>query len=292
MTLSVDNRFLRKTIERSLKDLPPLPEVVARVLMETESPNATAAQVERLIGSDQALAAKVLRVVNSAYYGLSGQVTSLGQAVVILGMQQIRNLALSMAALSTFKPRTPRQQQTLQQFWMHSFGSAAAVQIIAKAKGLPTKDAETAFVGGLLHDIGRLFLFVNFTEIYDDLIRYAGQKDKSVDEAEIMFLGLTHAAVGEEMAKKWNMPPLLVQMIARHEGPFDAQDDPRLFAVHMGDYLCHHLYFSPDAGCAEKADPTAMAWLEFSDEDVEALKQTIDEKVEEAVSLFGLLNAA
>lgn len=292
MTLSVDNRFLRKTIEKALKDLPALPAVVTRVLHETEQPNASAAQVEKLICTDQALTMKVLRVVNSAYYGLSGQVTSLSQAVVILGMQQIRNLVLSVGAVSTLQVQSPRQHETLKQFWLHSFGSAAATQIIAKRKGLPTKDAETAFIGGLLHDIGRLFLFCNFTEIYDDLLLYAEQRNIAVEEAEVTFLGLSHSQVGEEMAKAWRLPNVLANLIGMHEGPFTEEDGPMLKAVHLGDYLTKHIYCPPEAMRLAKVDPLAMAWLGASALEFDELRVATEEKIAEAAMLFGLLAAA
>jgi len=292
LTLSVDNRFLRKTIEKALKDLPALPAVVTRVLQETEQPNASAAQVERLICTDQALTMKVLRVVNSAYYGLSGQVTSLSQAVVILGMQQIRNLVLSVGAVSTLQVRTARQHETLKQFWLHSFGSAAATQIIAKKKGLPGRDAETAFIGGLLHDIGRLFLFCNFTEIYDDLLLYAEQRGIPVEEAEVTFLGLSHSQVGEEMAKTWRLPSVLASIIGHHEGPFEEGDEPMELAVHVGDFLTKHIYCPPDAMKLAKVDPVAMAWLGASTLEFDQLRQATEEKLAEASVLFGLLSAA
>lgn len=292
MTLSVDNRFLRKTIEKALKDLPALPAVVTRVLQETEQPNASAAQVEKLICTDQALTMKVLRVVNSAYYGLSGQVTSLSQAVVILGMQQIRNLVLSVGAVSTMQVRTPRQHETLKQFWLHSFGSAAATQIIAKRKGLPSKDAETAFIGGLLHDIGRLFLFCNFTEIYDDLLLYAEQRAIPVEEAEVTFLGLSHSQVGEEMAKTWRLPSVLGNLIGQHEGPFTEEDGAMVKAVHLGDYLTKHIYCPPEAMRLAKVDPNAMSWLGATAQEFEELRVATEEKVAEASMLFGLLSAA
>src|SRR5215207_6784467 len=98
------NTFVRTSIEKSVQDLPALPTVVMRILKETESTDTCAQTIERMLGSEQALASKVLRVVNSAYYGLSGQVTSLSQAVMILGMPQVRNLVLSVSAVSVMKP--------------------------------------------------------------------------------------------------------------------------------------------------------------------------------------------
>src|SRR4051812_44649147 len=100
MSLNLDNKFVRLSIEKSLRDLPALPGIVARVLQETEDPDASAHGIEKLLSSDQALASKVLRVVNSAYYGLSGQITSLSQAIMILGIPQVRNLVLSVSAVS------------------------------------------------------------------------------------------------------------------------------------------------------------------------------------------------
>lgn len=292
MTFSVDNRFLRRTIEKALKDLPALPAVVTRILQETEQPDASAASVEKLLASDQALTMKVLRVVNSAYYGLSGQVTSLGQAVVILGMQQVRNLVLSVGAISSLPIKTPRQQETLKQFWLHSFGSAAAAQIIAKEKRQSARDIEIAFLGGLLHDIGRLFLFANFTEIYDNLIAYAAQRQITIEDAELAFLGMTHGQVGEEMAKAWKLPPLLCSLIAHHEGPFTEESTPLEFTVHLADYLTKHLYQLGDTGQAIAPDEHALEWLAMSDEQFQELREVTEIKIEEAVQVFGMMAAA
>ncbi len=292
MTLSVDNRFLRKTIEKALKDLPALPAVVTRVLHATEEPNSSVAEVEKLIGTDQALTMKVLRVVNSAYYGLSGQVTSLSQAVVILGMQQIRNLVLSVGAISTIQAKTDRQRQTLKQFWLHSFGTAAATQFLCMKKGMQTKDAETAFIGGLLHDIGRLFLFCNFTEVYDDLLQYAEQRSIPVVDAEVTFLGMSHCKVGEEMAKTWHLPEILADLIGHHEGPFQEDSNPMELVVHLGDFLTKHVYCPPDAMKLGKVDPIAMAWGGMNVLEFEDLRQATEQKMAEASSLFGLMHAA
>lgn len=288
MTLSVDNRFLRKTIERALRDLPALPAAVAKILAEIENPNVSAAQLEKLIATDQALASRVLRVVNSAYYGLSGQVSSLSQAIVILGIQQIRNLVLSVGAISNLHPRTQRQRETMQQFWQHSFGTAAATESILRFKGAPQKDIETAFVGGLLHDIGRLFLFVNFTEIYDDLIRYSTDKCIPVEEAEMAFMGLTHCEVGAEMASHWKLPSSITSLIAHHEGPFTVDDDPMILAVHLGDWLTKQAYYPEHLAEICIADPVACEWLQMTELELEELRMKTKERIQDAAHMLGL----
>lgn len=286
------NAFVKTSIEKSVQDLPALPAIVTRVLRETESPTACAQSIERLIASDQALTSKVLRVVNSAYYGLSGQVSSLSQAIVILGLQQIRNLVLSVSAFSTMKPKTPRQHEILRVFWLHSFGTAACTQLIAKTKRFNVQDTETAFVGGLLHDIGRLFLFSNFTQTYDQVIRYSEEKGMAVDVAEQKLLGLSHSDVGAQMATQWRLPKPLIEMIGAHEGPFTGEIAPMLYAIHVSDWITKDLYFESNEALVAPMDDQVRTWLGYSDEEIEDLREVVNQKVEEASTLFGLLAAA
>lgn len=285
------NPFVKTSIEKSVQDLPALPGVVSRILKETESPDACAITIERMLSSEQALASKVLRVVNSAYYGLSGQVTSLSQAIVILGLQQIRNLVLSVSAFSSIKPRTPRQQETMRIFWLHSFGTAAATQIIAQRKRFPVQDAETAFVGGLLHDIGRLFLFSNFTQTYDQVLRYAEQKKMPIEMAERRLLGLDHGEIGAYMGEHWKLPKTLVKLIGEHECPSAEEADPLLFALNIADWITKDLYFDMDKVEVVPPPDYVMQWLNFTPEEMETLRDETQQRVEDAQQMFGLLAA-
>jgi putative nucleotidyltransferase with HDIG domain len=291
MSLNLDNKFVRLSIEKSLRDLPALPGIVARVLKETENQDASAQSIERLLSSDQALASKVLRVVNSAYYGLSGQVTSLSQAIMILGMPQVRNLVLSVSAVSTMKPKTPRQQEMLKLFWLHAFGTAAATQIIAQQKRMRVNDTEALFLGGLLHDVGKLFLYSMFTQTYDQVLKYAQDKEMPVRDAEMKLLGMDHAQIGATMARNWKLPSTLEQLIENHEGPFDGEEDPTLFAVHVGDALTKHLYYTTETVVIPPIHSVVEEWLAFTPEQIEALRSDTAQKIDEASTLFGLLAA-
>lgn len=285
MALYADNRFLKKTIERSLRDLPALPTVVVRVIEETQRPDVSPVDVERLIGTDQALTAKVLRVVNSAYYGLSGQVSSLGQALIILGMQQVRNMVLSVAALDSLQAKTKRQEDAMQRFWLHSFGTASGAQWLAQYKGLAQRDLEIAFTGGILHDIGKLFLFSQFTETYDEILAYAAEAGESVEDAEKKYLGLTHAEVGAEMAKTWKLPDALIGVIGAHEGNFDESKEAIQYAVHVADQLNKDLYDESYKFDGSQIHPEARLWLAFSGEEFCEMKLHIDRKIHEALEL-------
>lgn len=291
--MSIGNPFVKTSIEKSVQDLPALPGVVTRILKETQDPDTCAQTIERMIGTEPALASKVLRVVNSAYYGLSGQVTSLGQAVVILGLQQVRNLVLSVGAFSTLSAKTPRQAELMEEFWLHSFSTAAATQIVARSKAFPVHDAESAFVGGLLHDIGRLFLFSNFTQTYEQVIRHAEQKRITVESSERKLLGLTHGEVGRQMAIHWKLPKTLVRLIGEHEGPFDAEEpDPLVYAVYIGDWMTKYLYFSSTEGLTVKEPPAhVLEWLGYSPAQMTQFSEEIAQKVLEAQEMFGLMAA-
>ncbi len=286
-----DRKFARHIIEKSLQELPALPAVVMRVLKETESPTVTSAQIEKLICSDQALAAKVLRVVNSAYYGLTGQVNTVSQAIVILGMQQVRNLVLSVSCISAIKAKTARENEILAALWLHSFGSAAAAQILGRHKHIEGRDLEVLFIGGLLHDIGRLFLFSNFARTYEKALQTAAERQIPLDQAEQEILGISHCEIGEIMAQKWNLPNALAEILAGHEGPFNESTAPALYLVHLADWL---MYTLEEEGhdFAKRPDPRAMAWYGLEEEEFGAVREEIREKVANAAQIFGLLAAA
>jgi putative nucleotidyltransferase with HDIG domain len=291
MSIPSSANVIRFSIEKSLKDLPALPTVVGQVLKETESPTASADTIERLISSDQALASKVLRVVNSAYYGLSGQVTNLSQAIVILGLQQVRNLVLGVAAVSSMKPRSPRQEEVLQQFWLHSFSAAATTQILSRRLKFSQKDAELMFIGGLLHDIGRLFLFSNFTQTFDQVLRFAVENELSLEASEQKFLGMTHADVGQLMVEKWKLPEQLAQVVGQHEGPFSEDASPVTLGVHVADVFNKTMYYTSDATPDISISPVAQQWLNMSEQEKEELDALIAERREAASALYGLMAA-
>lgn len=291
MSTNTDNNFLRLGLEKSLRDLPALPGIVSQVIQETQSADASAQKIEKLLSSDQALASKVLRVVNSAYYGLSGQITSLSQAIMILGMPQVRNLVLSVSAISTMKPKTARQEETLKCFWLHAFGTAHATQCIARAKRLNVGDSEAMLLGGLLHDVGRLFLYSTFSQTYDQVLKYASDHQITPIEAEQRLLGMSHSQIGGAMARHWNLPDALTELIENHEGPFTPETAPTVLAVHVGDTLTKHLYELPEGAIPESLDPDAEAWLAYSVEELDNLKRETECRIEEAANLFGAMAA-
>ncbi|MCX7799402.1 MAG: HDOD domain-containing protein [Fimbriimonadales bacterium] len=219
----MDNRGLlgAKCVEAAVKGLPPLPAVVARILEETEKEDVSAIQVERILSSDQALVAKVLRIVNSSYYGLAGQVRSVSQAIVILGMQQVRNLVIGVSAMSLIEAKNPSDAEALKSMWRESFSTAIGARAIGKLKGYGEIQLELLFVGGLLANIGRLFLLAYFPELFRQVREMATFKGVPEIEVERPVLGVTHKEIGGMLAEHWKLPADLTTLIRAEEPPKD-----------------------------------------------------------------------
>ncbi|MHB8635357.1 MAG: HDOD domain-containing protein [Fimbriimonadaceae bacterium] len=275
-----------RLLERALADLPPLPQALTKVLAESRRTDVSANSLEAIISTDQALSSKVLRVVNSAYYGLPGQVQSLGQACVILGVSQIRNLSLSMATMATAKSNAPGAKETQLRFWKHSFGAAAASQWLARTKNLGIAEEDLAFVGGLLHDIGRLFLFANFPDVYSDALSLSIRHQVPIQTVEVELTGMDHAAIGGRMARTWNLPEDVCDLIEFHESPFPPNPKPALYAVHIGDCINEYIYEDDPAYVLPPCDQRAFDWFGGSEGDWAELMSMTTDRVDAASTSF------
>jgi putative nucleotidyltransferase with HDIG domain len=233
---------LLRIIEDELQDLPPLPAVVVRVMQTINDPTTSAADLNRLISSDQAIASKVLRLVNSSYYGFPRRISTITHAVVILGFNTVRNLTTSLGVFNAFDSHGAQTALDRNQFWAHSIGTAVAAGVVAKRKAIPTKLAEEVFVGGLLHDIGKLFLDQYFPDQYAIALKLAKAAKISIWDAEKTALGVGHALVGKRIAEKWNLPPSLTSMVTLHHQPAFAKESFEITAVvHAADRIAHKL---------------------------------------------------
>ncbi len=280
---------MREYVQKALQDLPALPQVLTRVLEETQREEVSASELEDILGTDQAVASRTLKVVNSAYYGLSKEVDSLTQATVILGIQQIRNLVLSISALSVMKSSTQKLKDLQQQFWLASIGTAFGAQSLARLKKLPLKEVELCFIGGLFHDLGRLFLFTNLTENYVQVEERVRSTGKSLAVLERAMLGMSHTEVGGAMARHWNFPDSLVPFLEAHEGPFTGDEQPRLFVVHIAQGLAAEAF--PSWIPVSARDDVAHGWADLETEAQEAIRAEIAGRVAEFEGMFGLLAA-
>ena len=215
-----------------LKDIPTLPTVVQKIIEIVDSPTTSASDLNKAILMDQALSAKVLKFVNSAFYGFPKKIETLTQAIVILGFNTVRSLALSISMVNMFQDKKGGSDLDYAEYWKHAIATSIMARTIAK-RAFPSI-AEEAFVSGLLHDIGILildqFLPRDYKKAYDAIEKEGLQLYK----AEKKHLGITHAEAGKMLATKWNLPDPLIYAIKYHHAPSPSLDYfPLISTVHV-----------------------------------------------------------
>ncbi len=225
---------LKVVVER-IEELPTLPQVASKVMKLIDDPNSSAQDLTRVMSRDAALAGKMLKLVNSAFYGLPNKVSTLDKAIVLLGFNTIKSLALSVSVFGVFGKGKPGGKFDRERFWRHSVGSACIYRVLArKVQGV---DPETAFVAGLLHDIGKLVLDQYAPEELGAVLAEAEKRKSSFVEAERALFGTDHSMVGGQLADRWGFPDVLATWIKTHHAPGMEEKDPRVAISVFSDYL-------------------------------------------------------
>lgn len=222
---------------KSVRDLPSLPIIVMELLTSFEQPDANLSVLAEKVSHDQALAAKTLRLANSSFYGLSRKVTTIQQAITILGFDSIRALVVAAGATENFRS-VKHPTFSFEIFWRHSIGVAVCSKQLAR---LINQNQNYAFVCGLMHDIGRLVLVTRFPSEYGAAIKYRDAQDCHMLEAENEVLGVDHAVVGRLLAESWKFPSIMQKAISNHHHPESSDMGGMPSIVHAANAIVHGL---------------------------------------------------
>lgn len=273
--------------------LPPLPHVTVQVIRLVNDPRASTRDFERIIAQDAALASKVLRMANSAYYGGNGRITTVSRAIAVLGMNAIRTIVMSLSFHAMVHARQRKSRFNRQEYWRHSLSTAIAGRVLARLKR--SKWDEEIFVSGLLHDIGKLIADQFLPEEMDVFIaRMAEFTSGSVEdilELETRTLGTTHVELGKYAARKWNLPEAICTGIAFHHHPSKVEGKYFEVAaiVHAADCLVNQAEIGiliPGVQC--EMDPAVQEFLAIPEEQYEPIRLVVAKEVIEAQSAFGI----
>ena len=262
----------------ALKSLPPFPAVALQLLSLLDDTEAPMKKVVDLLRIDPALSAEILRVSNSALYGLSRRIDNVSHAIVVLGTEVVKRLALTIA-LGRFSHSFLRNQ-SLRVCWDHSVACALIAEKLAGAMHQPKDRAYTA---GLLHDVGRLALLACYPAEYGNLMTVARENDFDELECERQLFDVDHCAAGEWLGRQWNLPPEFVEAIAQHHAA-EAKDKSMLSIVTAGNSIADTIGFNvldmpPKATVAE-----IMAGLPMDDrENVIEELEGFEEKIRAAL---------
>lgn len=274
MADSIELQKMRVKVE-AISALPTVPSNLRQISVMLEKPRLTMDEIARFVSNDPALTTKVLKMVNSAAYGFPGRISSVSHAIMLLGLNVIRGLLLGISVFDLM-------QKNMAGLWEHSCACAVAARYLAQQKKM--KEPEEVSICGLLHDIGKAIVMLQYPTEYEQALREVNEKDISLYEAEKNFLAATHAEVGFWLAQKWRFPPNLVEAIGYHHRPQFAKQAPLEAAiVHVSDILVRA------KGVGSIGDPLVPAvhpetWqmLQLSDDDIKNLLTLIDESVSTA----------
>lgn len=227
---------MRIRLLENLKELPTLPTVVAQLMMTLNEPTSSARDLERLIANDQAIAARLLKLANSAFYGLPGKVASLSRAITLLGFNTVRSLVLTIGVIDKFSGPSGGRYFDRGEFWEHSLTVATVARLLGARD--PGFSPEEAHLAGLLHDIGKVIMD-NFQPLkFQEAMQLVRDRNMNPLQAESLVLGLSHDEVGAIAAGEWRFPDFLREVIAFHHKPENATRFPEIVQlVAMADLL-------------------------------------------------------
>jgi HD-like signal output (HDOD) protein len=268
-----------------IKDLPSLPITVRKVLEVCNNPQASPVDLNRVISLDPILVARVIKLINSSYYSLENRVTSLVRAIIMLGINTIKNMALSTAILANVFSKKRLPGLNMDEFWRQSLCTAVMAKSIAKKRSVDNKLLEEYFTAGLLHDIGKIPINAILSLEYKRLVETAGNEELCLWVAEERQLGFTHCNVGEMIARSWQLDGVIGDVITWHHSYLD-YDGPYkdvLFTVVAANRFASDMKigFAGDR-YPPLLDPEVLQCLNIKETMIEELKPMVNKEIEKA----------
>lgn len=258
----------------SLDELPSMPASVGEVIAACDDTDVTVGQLAQVVLRDQSLTASILKLANSAFYGHARTVSTIVEAIVLLGYSAIKSLAISSHTARLLNRAVPGYGLARGDLWQHSMSVAFAARRIAVE--VSTAPVEEAFVAGLLHDIGKTVLASHREAAFEEISRLAVERHVPFHHVEAEVLGFDHAELGARVASAWSFPPQLEEAIRFHHDPVAATLRPRLACiVHVADAAC--MMFGPGIGADGLAYEVSTYALETLDLGANHLLQVMDQ---------------
>ncbi len=298
--MAVDHR--REIVQRILADvkaLKPMPTSAMQVLKLLEAPEVDVKALERLITTDQALTANLLHLANSAYFASAQPCAGVSAAIMRVGFKQLRSILYSAVFTGALSRRLAGYHLGPGELWRHSLAVAWAARWLGQQVRLPhqaplsPQELEELYIAGLLHDIGKLILNQYIRTEYRTVMARMGRDGKNLVEMETEVLGIDHAAVGAAMARKWQLPGRLADIIGNHHAPQLAQTAPRLTAlVNLADTLCLRQGIGQSPRTAPAVSPQSLALTGLTPGQVEEYALALQDLMRSVSQFFNRVHGA
>lgn len=279
---------LRDKIEH-FANLPTLPQVASRLMGIINNPLTSSSDVAFVVGQDLSLSAKVLRLANSAFYGIPRSITSINNAVVILGLKVINTMVLSLTVFDMF-PEDSRSTSRFNRkaFWIHSLSCGLiAKHLASRIRKVILFDPEEAFCAGLLHDIGKVVMEQYLHEDFHTTLEYAAEKNIPNFQAENELLGYNHTDIAEWLTESWSLPSeIRLSLMYHHEPEASVQCQDIVTLCHLADWLCYETGMIIDESFpAPSLREDSIKLLKLLPQDIENIKELLPEELEKT-SIF------
>lgn len=265
---------------QGVSEVPSLPMFYSKLDEAINHPRSSITDIAKIISEDQGLAARILKLANSPLFGYFSKIDTITQAVTIIGVQQVRDLSLAISVMGIFNG-IPEDLITMETFWKHSIGCGLTARVLATSQRDP--NLERFFVAGILHDIGRLVMFLRIPDLCREMLEISQKEQISLFEAERQRLGFDHAAVGGALLRMWKIPARVVEPVEFHHSCNFAGQYPRETAMlHCADMITHamELGFSGDE-IAPRLDQAAWERLSISPFQIPTLIKQIDSQFDD-----------
>ncbi|MBI5185485.1 MAG: HDOD domain-containing protein [Nitrospinae bacterium] len=276
------------TVVRDIDELPSLPAAAMKALEIVRSDGSSASELAEIIRTDQGLTANVLKLCNSAYYGIPQKVDSVQQGIALVGFSAIRNMVVSFAVQDKLEKGTDGYLLGPGDLWRSAVNSAFLAGRIARDKTGPLKDI--AFTAGIIHDIGKVVLSKHLISFFDEIVDMVNDKKINFNKAETEVIGFDHAEIGGKIAEKWKFPEDLVESVRHHHSPgFAPAEHQKLVSIiHISDVICLSMGIGIGGdGLNYPMDEHAVKLLSITEADMESYFEYVlgmQETVEQFVS--------
>ncbi len=214
-----------------------LPDIALRINQLIDDPSSTADDIAILISQDAALTIRLLKIVNSPFYNFASQVDTVSKAISIIGTRELRDLVMATAVIEKFN-KIPDGLASPDKFWRHNIACATAARTIAKQ--LKIKNSERLYIAGLLHDIGKLVMYIGSPDLSRQVLELTNQPEVDTSQLEEIAFGFTHGELGAELIREWNLPAIIETTTRFHHNPSKAQEySVEVSVIHLANKIAN-----------------------------------------------------
>lgn len=271
----------------SISHIATLPEITVKIIELVENPRSTAQDLHKLISNDPALVARILKVVNSAFYGLPGQISNINRAIVLLGLNAVKNIVIAASLAKLFRGGRVSPHFSAQDLWTHSISVGVMSRMLVSKinNSLP----DEAFLAGLIHDLGILVELQALRDPLVEVVERAAREPGRYIDIETQVMGVDHQALGAGLTNKWKFPRSFQYVTGFHHNPMSLAPECRWMAcvIHVADHVCcrEGMGYSMTTH-GEELDINALSELGLTMDVVDSLAKTLPEVMKETESLI------